>query len=66
MDMRPLRCDMTNDCEAPVTYVDEKGFTYCTKHGLDRKYTMRCRKIKPAELRRWTAAAQEGRSTTAD
>lgn len=38
-------------CDKPVSYIDEKGFVYCDKHGMERKQHMRCRKLKPAELK---------------
>jgi hypothetical protein len=49
---RLLKCDMSEACEEPVTHLDEKGFVYCTKHGVQRRGSgHRCRKLKPSELR---------------
>lgn len=46
------RCEMTNDCEAPVTHLDEKGFIYCKEHGHDRRESgIYCRALRPWELR---------------
>lgn len=45
-------CDMRHDCDEPVTYVDEKGYVYCTGHGQQRQQSRRCRKMRPFELRR--------------
>jgi hypothetical protein len=47
-----LRCDMTRDCDAPVAYVDIKGYVFCAKHGIARRCSQRCRKLTPAERRR--------------
>lgn len=46
-----LKCDMTKECTQPVTHIDEKGYVYCTQHGLQRKGTMRCRKLSGPELK---------------
>lgn len=48
----PPTCDMTKDCTEPVTHLDESGFVYCTKHGIQRRSWKRCRKLRPHELRR--------------
>lgn len=47
-----LVCDMTAGCDAPVTHIDEKGYAYCTAHGEQRRFSHRCRKLRPHELRR--------------
>jgi hypothetical protein len=48
---RVLKCDMSKTCEEPVTHLDEKGFVYCTKHGIQRRGSgHRCRKLSPSEL----------------
>jgi len=48
---RVLKCDMSKTCEEPVTHIDEKGFVYCTKHGVQRRGSgHRCRKLRPNEL----------------
>lgn len=36
--------------------IDEKGYAYCTNHGVQRKTSMRCRLLKAAEI----AAIQRG------
>jgi len=43
-------CDCTAINEA-ITYIDDKGYVYCTRHGVDRKSVRRCRKLTPAEQR---------------
>jgi len=48
---KPLKCDMKADCKEPVSYIDERGWVYCKKHGLDRKYSMRCRQLRPDEIK---------------
>jgi hypothetical protein len=43
-------CDMTADCNEPITHLDDKGFIYCTNHGVSRRYSRPCRKLRPSEL----------------
>ena len=50
--MSGLRCDMREDCGGVVTHVDESGYVYCLPHGNQRKYDKRCRKLRPAEIRK--------------
>jgi hypothetical protein len=52
-----LKCDGPigksdrNDCGAPVTHIDEKGYVYCKNCGKDRKESgRRCRKLTSKEL----------------
>lgn len=47
-----VRCDMVRTCSAPVTYLDDGGFVYCTTHGKQRQAHRRCRKLRPHEQRR--------------
>ncbi len=47
-----LRCDMEEECVATVTHIDNKGFAYCTEHGIARRTWMPCRQLRPWELRR--------------
>ena len=47
-----LCCDMQEGCTQRVTNIDIKGFVYCAPHGEARKAYCRCRKLKPAELRK--------------
>lgn len=46
-------CDWSTDCNAPVSHLDEKGFVYCTEHGIGRRLYSgrRCRKLRPWELK---------------
>ncbi len=45
-------CEMSDDCQRPVTHLDRKGYIYCTEHGLQRRRSQPCRKLQPWELRR--------------
>lgn len=49
--MRQLTCDMEKGCAASVTMIDESGWTYCTRHGNQRKGAggKRCRLLSAAE-----------------
>lgn len=55
MSVVELRCTMSRACTEPVTYLDDKGYVYCTAHGLARQASRRCRKLRPHELRRLQA-----------
>lgn len=52
MHYDPPRCDMTSECERPVSHLDQDGFVYCAAHGLARRGWQPCRKLRPYELRR--------------
>jgi hypothetical protein len=45
------KCDMHKECQGQVSHIDSSGFVYCARHGAVRKQYMRCRKLKPAELK---------------
>ena len=49
-----LKCEMRDDCYEPVTMIENKGYIYCTGHGIARRDPPRnrTRKIRPAEMRR--------------
>lgn len=47
-----ISCDMHDDCWAEVTMIDDKGWIYCTTHGVSRRPQRKCRKLRPHELRR--------------
>lgn len=48
-----LTCDMSRECQAPVTHIDEKGFIYCREHGHQRReYGKRCRQLAQWEVKR--------------
>ena len=53
-----LQCDARSNCPDVVTHIDEKGFIYCAKHGVDRRgypggfHNRRCRKLRPHEVKR--------------
>lgn len=53
--MIKLTCDMDKNCQADVTHIDIKGYVYCGKHGNERKYTCRCRKLTLTEIRQLNA-----------
>lgn len=46
-----LRCDGVEGCTEPVTHIDNKGYAYCTKHGIERRDCRPCRKLRPWELK---------------
>lgn len=48
--MATLKCDMDASCTDNVTYIDDKGFAYCTKHGLSRREYRPCRQLQPFEI----------------
>lgn len=50
-----LRCDMRQSCTELVAYIDNDGYVYCTRHGLERKASQPCRKLKPADAARLLA-----------
>jgi hypothetical protein len=51
--MSLLNCQMTRDCREPVNYIDNKGFVYCNKHGLQRKASgIPCRRLGPPESKK--------------
>lgn len=47
-----LRCDTNETCTEPVTHIDNKGFTYCAGHGVVRRSSHPCRKLRTHELRK--------------
>jgi hypothetical protein len=47
-----LQCDMESTCDEPIAMIDDKGWIYCEYHGLMRRDSRRCRKLRPHELRR--------------
>jgi hypothetical protein len=58
--MKTLQCEMKDDCKAPVTHVEEKGYIYCTEHAIQRRTGVgwRNRKLRPWELRMLRAGGQ--------
>jgi hypothetical protein len=49
---KTLACSMTDMCTEPVSHIDDKGFAYCARHGIQRRSHRRCRKLKSYELTR--------------
>lgn len=47
-----LECEMENGCAAPVTMIDNKGYIYCTEHGLKRRDYRPCRQLRKHEINR--------------
>lgn len=47
-----LSCDMAKECTETVTHIDDKGYVYCKKHGLERRSVRRCRQLRSAELKK--------------
>lgn len=54
VEAHTLKCDMTRECAADVTHIDNKGFVYCTGHGEDRRERIPCRKLRPHEIKQLT------------
>jgi hypothetical protein len=54
----PPTCDMVDDCKEPITHIDTAGFAYCTTHGLERRESEPCRKLRPHELNRLNRGEQ--------
>lgn len=53
VDPTVLLCDRDRSCCAPVTHIDQKGFVYCTNHGLSRRSCgIPCRKLRDYEIRK--------------
>lgn len=52
VNSKRLHCDGERGCVQPVSHIDEKGYAYCAAHGEGRKAHCRCRKLRPAELKR--------------
>jgi hypothetical protein len=47
-----LICEMTHNCVSEVTHIDRKGYVYCRRHAEQRKMSVGCRLLKPAEIRK--------------
>lgn len=48
-----LHCDMKQSCPDAVSHVDNKGFLYCTKHGVQRRANgTPCRQLRPSEIQK--------------
>lgn len=48
-----LRCEMDRECKDAPTMLEDKGWVYCTRHGMMRRgYSHRVRKLRPHELNR--------------
>jgi hypothetical protein len=51
MDRMSLpKCDMKADCDAPICYIDDKGYLYCKFHGLQRRQSRPCMKLHETDL----------------
>jgi hypothetical protein len=60
-ELAKVTCDQVASCTAPVTHLDNKGYVYCTAHGLDRRAWRPCRKLRAHELRRLERGEALGR-----
>lgn len=56
-----LACDMKRDCAEPVTMLDQNGYAYCTAHGLQRRGSQPCRKLKSYEITKLESGGQLSR-----
>lgn len=52
------RCDGVAGCQEPITHLDNKGYIYCTKHGIERRDVRPCRKLRPHELKKLARGEQ--------
>lgn len=59
--LKVLACGMTEGCLSDVTHIDNRGFLYCTFHGLQRRADTPCRKLRPHELNRLRKGEAIGR-----
>lgn len=53
--MADLKCYGTNwgPCSGQITHLDEKGYTYCRTHGIERRQSgIHCRQLTAAELKK--------------
>ena len=47
------KCDMRADCTKPVAMIDDAGFIYCERHGMERRAGgWLCRTLRAHELNR--------------
>lgn len=52
-----LNCAMVDGCKDTVSHIDNKGFIYCAKHGVQRKASIPCRKLTASELKQLNSGA---------
>ena len=55
-----IACDMTATCERDVAMIDREGYVYCEGHGMRRRMSQPCRKLRPAEIKRITNGERIG------
>lgn len=48
--MKTLKCEMHPSCPDDVTYIDDKGFIYCMRHGMARRAHRPCRRLQTFEI----------------
>lgn len=53
-----LKCAGRCECKQPVTHVDNKGYAYCTQHGLERRGWRPCRQLRKWEIAELKAGRQ--------
>lgn len=49
-----LSCEW-GSCDSPISYIDRKGFCYCSTHGIRRRGDTPCRKLRNHEIKRLAA-----------
>ncbi len=54
-------CDGKAGCLEPVAMLDQKGYVYCTSHGLWRRGYQPCRKLTSSELNKLARGEQIAR-----
>lgn len=47
---RKLTCAGDVACTSRITHIDNKGWTYCTQHGVNRQVHVPCRKMTKTEV----------------
>jgi hypothetical protein len=52
IDEKKHSCQMDDGCTESVSHMDKSGFLYCATHGLQRRASRPCRKLRPHELTR--------------
>lgn len=49
---KKLICDMSLKCTGEVTHIDNSGWVYCAPHGVMRRNSKPCRKLRAGEIKR--------------
>lgn len=51
MTITTLKCQWDDHCDCAVTHADNKGFLFCTEHGISRRRVRPCRKLLKREIK---------------